>query len=140
MRNWRGTQSADRLFGRWLKGKSCNRGNSGNYINAWNRKVYTMIELHGVGLAGRGPIGLIVGVSNSFCQLRESGAACVCRHIFFFFFSSRSVFAGTTGFLAGFIFGRVSLARCREKETFEIQHFRQKYMLSFRLSLTGSQG
>jgi hypothetical protein len=37
-----------------LKGKPCNGGNSENYINAWNRKVYTMIELHGVGLLAEG--------------------------------------------------------------------------------------
>jgi len=38
----------------WLKGKPCNGGNSENYINARNRKVYTMIELHGVGLLAEG--------------------------------------------------------------------------------------
>lgn len=58
-----------------LKGKSCNTGNSENYINAGNRKVYTMIELHGVAsvcwpTANR----LHVGVSNSFCQLREASS------------------------------------------------------------------
>jgi len=37
-----------------LKGNSCNGGNSENYINARNRKVYTMIELHGVGLLAEG--------------------------------------------------------------------------------------
>jgi len=37
-----------------LKGKSCNGENSENYINARNRKVYTMIELHGVGLLAEG--------------------------------------------------------------------------------------
>lgn len=37
-----------------LKGKPCNEGNSENYINARNRKVYMMIELHGVGLLAEG--------------------------------------------------------------------------------------
>lgn len=37
-----------------LKGKPCNGGTSGNYINAGNRKVYTMIELHAVGLLAKG--------------------------------------------------------------------------------------
>lgn len=37
-----------------LKGKPCSGGNGENYINARNRKVYTMIELHDVGLLAEG--------------------------------------------------------------------------------------
>lgn len=37
-----------------LKGKPCSEGNGENYINARNRKVYTMIELHDVGLLAEG--------------------------------------------------------------------------------------
>lgn len=63
-----------------LKGNSYNQGNSENYINARNRKVYTMIELHGVGL-------LIKGQSASYWRyeffLLVTRVRQLCRHIFF---------------------------------------------------------
>lgn len=64
-----------------------------------------MIELHGVGFVGWGPIGLTL----AFRILFASYASRLYRHIFFFLAFRND------GFLAGFIFGQISLA-VREKE------------------------
>lgn len=93
-----------------LKGKPCSGGNGENYINARNRKVYTMIELHGVGLLAEG---------QSTSRWRFEFFLSVTRererhiHIAAAFFLH---LVETTGFLAGFIW-RTEPHCTREKET-----------------------
>lgn len=121
MRNWRGIGRSTLR----LKGKPCNGGNSENYINARNRKVYTMIELHGVGL-------LAEGQSASRWRFKFFFVSYASRPAYFFL----AFLAETIGFLAGFIFGR-GFARCARKKHLRYRVFGKG--ISFG-SLTGSQG
>lgn len=109
-----------------LKGKPCNGGNSENYINARNRKVYTMIELHGVGL-------LAEGQSASRWRfeffLSVTRVEQLYRHIFF------SVLPKRPDFWRVFIFGRISLG-CAKKKHLRYSVFGKSMLLLFP-SLTG---
>lgn len=101
-----------------LKGKPCSGGNGENYINARNRKVYTMIELHDVGL-------LAEGQSTP-------------RWHFEFFLSDRRTYTAvafflhlveTTGFFGGLYLADRTAPHVRKRNIRKIQCFRRKYII-----------
>lgn len=105
---------------RRLKGKSCNGGNGGNYINAGNREVYTMIELHADGpLAGGQSASRAHRFEFFLCQLLRASS---CNGISSFFSSH---FCGTAGILVDLIF-----------ETDERNRFQISQLLSAQSFLT----
>jgi len=113
-----------------LKGNSCNGGNSENYINARNRKVYTMIELHGVGL-------LAEGQSASHWRLRILFASYVSQAAVpaYFFFS---VLCRNDRIFGGLLFLNGFQLRYAKKKHSRYNVFGKSMLLV--PSLTGSQG